>query len=284
MKLVYCIFTVIAAAALLALTNSAEGQPAAGSGTSAPAESYSEAVVAKPIAPIVNAFNFSHWKLTLPVTTDHTFDGDPLEISARQLNEGYSNQYFSRTHDGHLMFWAPVTGVQTDNTDYPRCELREMLEPGDPRKNWMAKGSHILTARCKVLQVPSSLKVVIGQIHSESGKKKPLVKLQFFKGRIEALVKSSPTKGQDIKLTWPDIKLNSSIDYQIHVQDEILSVTVNGVTQTQNIKDNDADWMKQTFYFKAGVYPQDNEGDGSEGGRVSFSKLTVDHQFTGTRN
>ena len=54
-------------------------------------------------------------------------------------------------------------------------------------------------------------------------------------------------------------------------------ITVNGVTQTQNVLENDNDWADQTFYFKAGVYPQDNGGDETEGARVTFSELKVSH-------
>lgn len=231
--------------------------------------------------PKSDRFDFSHWKLTLPVDQANTYDGHPVEISTTKLAAGYRDPYFGADSKGDLVFWCPVIGAATEGTDYARSELREMQEPGNPRKNWMAKGSHVLTARCRILQVPSNPKVVIGQIHSASGKKKPLIKLQFFKGRIEALVKSSPTKGKDIKLTWPDIGLNSDVDYEIKVQDEILSVTVNGITQAENIKDNDSQWMKQTFYFKAGMYPQDNKGNETEGGRISFSKLKVSHQHIG---
>lgn len=41
--------------------------------------------------------------------------------------------------------------------------------------------------------------------------------------------------------------------------------------------ENDTGWAGQTFYFKAGVFPQDNEGDETEGARVSFSALSVSH-------
>ncbi len=177
-----------------------------------------------------------------------------------------------------LNFWCPVNGATTEGTEFPRSELREMLHAADPSVNWTAQGTHILDARCKVLEVPSNPKVVIGQIHSYSGKAKPLVKLQYYKGRVEALVKVSPAAGEDRKLTFPDVPANSDIAYQIKVEDGVLSITVNGVTQSENIVANDAEWATQTFYFKAGVYPQDNEGPESEGARVVFSLLNVSHR------
>ena len=58
------------------------------------------------------------------------------------------------------------------------------------------RGTHVLDARCRVIEVPSGQKVVIGQIHGYSGKASPLIKLQFFKGRVEALVKDKADEGQ----------------------------------------------------------------------------------------
>lgn len=221
--------------------------------------------------------DLTHWKLTLPVDAAGTYGGHAAEVSAERLTAGFQNSHFQYDQDGALVFWCPVCGATTEDTEFPRSELREMLRPNDPSVNWNAKGTHILTARCRVVEVPSNPKVIIGQIHGYSGKARPLIKLQYFKGRIEALVKSSPSKGKDIKLVWPDVRLNTEVTYRIALQNEILSLTVNGVTQTQDIANNDPEWMKQTFYFKAGIYPQDNEGPPSEGGRVVFSELKVRH-------
>ena len=67
-------------------------------------------------------------------------------------------------------------------TEFARSELRELIDPADDNVCWAAPGTHILDARCRVSEVPSSQKVVIGQIHGYSGKANPLIKLQFFKG------------------------------------------------------------------------------------------------------
>ena len=63
----------------------------------------------------------------------------------------------------------------------------------------------------------------------------------------------------------------------IKLQDGLLSVTVNGGTQTVNVFEKDSDWARQTLYFKLGAYTQDNEGPASEGARVSFSRFKVIH-------
>lgn len=171
--------------------------------------------------------DLSHWKLTLPVGAAGTVDGKATEVLPAELTRGYrSSEFFHVEGDGSLVFWCPVNGAKTEGTEFPRTELREMLDPKLPQVNWSPAGSHVLSARCQVREAPSSQKVIIGQIHSYSGKAQPLIKLQFYKGRIEALVKISPNQGRDRKLVFPDVGLNANIDYQI--REGMLDVTVNG--------------------------------------------------------
>lgn len=222
--------------------------------------------------------DLSHWKLTLPVRASENEGGNPLEIVPSKLIAGYTHaDYFRFDPDGTMVFWCPVSGATTENTDYARTELREMLDPADDNVCWPAPGTHVLNARCRVSEVPSSQKVIIGQIHGYSGKANPLIKLQFFKGRIEALVKEKARKGKDLKLTFNDVGLDKEFDYEIRLQDGLLRVSVNGASQMVNVFEKDPEWASQSLYFKAGAYVQDNEGRASEGARVSFSKLTVSH-------
>lgn len=128
-----------------------------------------------------------------------------------------------------------------------------------------------------MLQVPSYSKVVIGQIHGYSGEARPLVKLQHFKGRIEALVKLSPHGGRDRKLTFRDVQPESAFDWVIELSRGVLSITVGDQTQSENMLKHDKAWSHETFYFKVGAYVQDNEGGETEGGRVAFSRVQVEH-------
>ncbi|MCO8121271.1 polysaccharide lyase family 7 protein [Stieleria sp. TO1_6] len=221
--------------------------------------------------------DLSHWKLTLPVDADNTYGGHAKEIESKQLVAGFKDSHFYTDSSGAIVFWCPVNGSRTDNTKFARCELREMLEPGNPARNWGMPGTHVMEARCRLIDIPSEPKVVIGQIHSYTGQSKPLVKLQYYKGRIEALVKLSPDKGDDKKLTFAEAELNRDVTWSITLAGGVLSVDVNGMTQTENMVHHDDSWANETFYFKAGVYPQDNKGDSSEGARVSFSSLRVSH-------
>jgi hypothetical protein len=216
-------------------------------------------------------FNLSCWKLTLP-------DAGATEVSAPQLAAGYTNAAFFYTGaDGAMVFWCPVTGGVTSGSSYPRSELRELLVSTNDNVNWTTRGTHTLEAQCRVLQVPSSKKVVIGQIHAFGGNAQPLVKLQYDNGMVEALVKISPYGETDTDYPFLPMALNTLISYRLQVTNGLLTITVNNSNRTVNLLQNHPAWANQSFYFKAGSYCQDNLGLSPEGARVSFYQLTVTH-------
>lgn len=216
-------------------------------------------------------FNLSRWKLTLPTA------GAP-EISAAQLGAGYSNSnYFYTGPDGAMVFWCPVTGGTTSGSSYPRSELRELLVSTNDNVNWSALGTHTLDAQCRILQVPSTKKVIFGQIHAFGEEANPLVKLQYDDGIVEALVKLSPSSGTDAEHPFMPVALNSPITYRLQLENGLLTMTVNGSNRTVNVVQTDPAWAAQGLYFKAGSYCQDNLGTAAEGARVSYYQLQVTH-------
>lgn len=226
-------------------------------------------------------FNLTNWYLGLPVDSTNGTAGDSASISAAQLTGGYSNAlYFYTGPDGAMTFWSPVTGATTEGSTYPRSELREQITPGNNNINWRGYGTHILNAICKVTQVPSTSKVIIGQIHTKTGDARPLVKLQYSSGTIEALVKhyaSDSMPNTDNKLIFQNVGLNNPIAYTIRNENGLVTVTVNGLTKSTNTFLTDSSWAAQEYYFKAGSYCQDNVGDTNEGARVAFYSLSRSH-------
>jgi hypothetical protein len=218
-------------------------------------------------------FDLSHWYLTLP-------DANASTISPVLLSAGFTNDHFETSSDGAMLFWCPVTGGTTSGSDFPRCELRELLDPADNRTNWSGYGRHVLNAQCKVVKVPSSKRVVIGQIHSFLGDAPPLVKLSYNNGLVDALVRLDVTSLSDVRFPLAVVGLSNVINYQITLRDGILSIGVNGSSLTTNVFQADPAWQKQTFYFKAGNYCQDNSGATNEGAMVSFYSLSVQHSAT----
>ncbi len=235
-----------------------------------PMEFFRTVVPLDPSLPPGGNFDLSHWKLTLP-------DATSSEISAAQLVGGFTNSSFYTGPDGAMVFWCPVTGGTTPGSEFPRTELREMLDPDNEAVNWTGYGTHILKGQCKVTQIPSSKRTFIGQIHSFSGGSVPLLKLRFDKGTVEALVKEFVSSTNDTEFTFGRVGLSNLISFQVTLKDGLLSMTVNGTNQSVNVFQTDPAWTNQTFYFKAGNYCQDNSGPADEGAVVSFSQLTVEH-------
>jgi hypothetical protein len=138
-----------------------------------------------------------------------------------------------------------------------------------------------LSATLVVNQVPSSGKIVIGQIHAKDSSK-PLVKLEYqFKddgdtGNIVAKVRMRPDDDEGRVVTVATgVKLSQSFSYRLHLdRTGDLGITAAGRSWYTTISST---WRVKPLYFKAGVYVQDNSGYTSEGGKVTFSKLDIDH-------
>lgn len=218
--------------------------------------------------------DLSTWNLSIPV-------GSPAKtIDTPVLAKGYKDQYF-HADSGTLFFWAPVTGTTTKSAKYPRSELRETNADGSLR-NWKyTAADNYLRASITVNKVPSTGKIVIGQIHQYDSND-PLIKLEYqYKtssktGNIVAKLRSSPSQDDPTVIQiGTGVKLNTKFEYTIHL-DKNGNLTVNAANYQWSTKLNSA-WKTKNLYFKAGVYVQDNTGYATEGGQVIFDKLAISH-------
>ncbi|WP_252270845.1 polysaccharide lyase family 7 protein [Pseudomonas subflava] len=215
-------------------------------------------------------YDLSHWKLTLP-------DDDASEVDNAKLRDGYASRYFHLADNGAMVFVAPSGAGSTKNSDYPRSELRELLDPTDDNRNWSGSGFHQLSASARVLRAPSTQKIIVGQIHGFDAR--PLIKLQWQKGKLRALIKRHP-KGpnEDISHVFATPVDNDLFSYVIELRDGVLAVEVNGERITHDVYAEDPAWRDVTFYFKAGAYVQDDDEDGDDDlGEVQFTQLNVRH-------
>lgn len=221
-----------------------------------------------PSLPPGGNFDLSHWYLGLP-------DTGSTSIQPSQLTAGYTSPYFYTGTDGSMVFWAPVNGGTTEGSTYPRSELRELISGVDNSTgiNWNAFGTHTLTAQCRVTQVPSAGKVIIGQIHGGST---PLCKIYYSNGTIYTRCHTQPTGGSENQYEFGASALNTPINYELEVIDGVLRMTINGTTHTFDFVTG-SNWGTASFYFKAGSYCQDNIGQSDEGSRVAFYALSVNH-------
>ncbi|MEQ7919684.1 polysaccharide lyase family 7 protein [Xanthomonas sp. WHRI 1810A] len=217
------------------------------------------------------------WNLSIPVGSP------PATVETRQLVKGYSGKYF-KSDSSSIIFWSPVTGTKTENAIYPRSELRETWTNGDLHNWFYRDADNYLNAKLQVNQVPSSGKIVIGQIHAYESTQ-PLLKVEYqFKdatdtGNIVAKVRMHPDDKTSRVITIAEgVQLNETFNYIIRLSPGgMLNVTAHDQNWHQRIS---AQWSDKPLYFKAGVYTQDHTGYTSEGGKATFFNLDIDHNKT----
>jgi hypothetical protein len=214
------------------------------------------------------------WNLSIPVGVPAT------TIETRVLVGGYQDHYF-QSKNGAIFFWAPVNGTTTETAKYPRSELRETYPDGSLRNWTYPSADHYLRAALNVTQMPSTGKLVIGQIHAYKSSM-PLLKLEYqykassASGNIVAKVRLTPEAPIQIVTLASGIALNQRFTYVLHLTSKgTLAINLNGIKWSTKV---DSAWASKLLYFKAGVYPQDNSGYETEAGAAHFDKLSIEHR------
>ncbi|WP_158617456.1 polysaccharide lyase family 7 protein [Legionella sp. km772] len=248
-------------------------------------------------------FNLDGWNLTMPLPLGNSSDAlmikQPVLSGVASANSGYTQApYFSTdSTTGAMKFFAPLNGATTDNSDYPRTELSEIL-------NWKIANfaSNEMISSVRVNKIPPSKKIIIGQIHHKAvidayGKSvsaKPLLKItydlnkldpnkQTCNGCVYIQIRTIPGSETFLKRVTlaKNIPLNQTFIYDVVLlKDGTLSVKVNNTSTLAKINtstNNKLGWGMQDLYFKAGVYLLDNGTSSSDGGGVSMDSLQVSH-------
>jgi len=244
-----------------------------------------------------------HWKVTLPTGTP-----DPIEVEVPELlsfneNPDIKNNMYIDDIDGGLVFFA-TPGVNTRNTSYARCELREQLEPGNDNVNWTFAEGGVMEGVLKVEDISKNKKgkydkVVVMQIHGRLSnedrakiKKKdndapPILKVSWYDGNIRLISKvlRKGKSGSDIlyKESWMDAEPYvfpakvgfDKFSLKIIAEKNKLSVILNDkYTKVYDSKDIKK-WGVFENYFKAGNYLAFNNPNGYA--KVKFYDLNVKH-------
>jgi Alginate lyase len=210
------------------------------------------------------------WKLTLPTVNEK---GNAAIVDPAQP----SPPYLTTDPAGALVFWAPVNGATTKNSDHARTEL-------DSLTNFTAgSGRHSLTGTATVSQVPTAAKdVIIAQIHgADDISSVPFVMLHWDDGQLKVVVKTvqKGDDGQDYPLV-SGIPLGAKFDFGIVDNgDGTLSFTAKyGDESPQANGPLPPAFAGETVRFQAGAYQQSiSSGTAApdDGARVTFSALTV---------
>ena len=211
------------------------------------------------------------WKLTLPTANDK---GDAASVDPAQVTP----PFLTTDPAGALVFWAPVQGATTKNSDHARTELNRLT-------NFTAGSArHELKASLAVNQVPTQTPdVIIAQIHgADDISSIPFVMLHWRDGELRVVVKQERTgsAAKDYPLT-SDVRLGARFDIGIVDNgDGTMTFTagVDGDTP-QATAPIPAAFRGATVRFQAGAYQQaDSAGTTAapdDGARVTFSSLTA---------
>ncbi|TCS35875.1 polysaccharide lyase family 7 protein [Reinekea marinisedimentorum] len=248
----------------------------------------------------ISDFDWDGWKVTLPVNGDTYYDDGNTDSAAEILpmdeesgeqcsedvfNEDLENDYFWSDSEG-LHFKVPMNlDGKTPNTSYIRSELRELYDwspcETSSEANWAYGGDHTLEATLRMDDYnEDTTKVVIGQIHGHDisyatiklhweGDDKP----------IRVIYNETPEESSSESVYLGYVDASDFFSYTIKMTDEGIELTAGGVTETIKFGEElDDAWTDETFYFKAGLYPQEEpDEDSSDVYEATFSSVTVTH-------
>ncbi len=204
-----------------------------------------------------------NWYLTLPTGADHK----PDTVLQPALST-YSSPFFQLDAAGDgVVLTSDAGGVTTENSTYPRSELREMN--GDKRARWSNRnGVHTLEVRQSVTTLPPvKPEVVTAQIHDA---KDDVIEVRVEGNRLLA----SYDDGKGEFVIDPDYVLGTPYDLAIVAAAARIEVFYNGADAGGAALTGD-DW-----YFKTGSYLQSNvsRGDAADAvGQVVLYALSVTH-------
>jgi len=216
-----------------------------------------------PVRP-AQVLDLRSWKLTLPAGQE----GRPLEIRQPRLGIAGNGSYFRLRSDRGVMFRAPVGGVTTENSKYPRAELREMSANGRREAGWTnATGRHVMTISQAITATPRAKPhVVAGQIHDGED--------DVIMIRLEGRRLFVESDGDDVGLLDPHYRVGTRFTVSIVATRTGIRVVYDN-SRSVHVRKVGRGW-----YFKAGCYPQSNPDRGdrpSTYGEVVIYALTVRH-------
>ncbi len=260
-----------------ALGAKTSNSPKDSEGTRQPTPKPSSGPTTKPLSPTTplvtpastpaSVLNLALWKITLPTDTVSTGKAD--EVLQPQLTSFSQEPYFFvAANKAGVAFRAPVGGVTTSGSNYPRSELREMAGTGRQNASWSStSGVHKMTIRQAITHLPAvKADVVAGQIHDSN---EDIIEIRLKKSTLYV-----DRGGDDIGILDANYQLGAFFTVEISVSDGVISVSYNGSPKVSKAMSGSG------WYFKAGCYTQSNptKGDAaSDYGEVIISSLSVSH-------
>ncbi|MEU3731547.1 chondroitinase-B domain-containing protein [Streptomyces sp. NPDC033538] len=219
-----------------------------------------------------DVLDLTNWYVGLPVGEEES----PTNVYQPELATYSDDPWFTTADDcAAVRFRAPVDGVTTSGSKYPRSELREMTDTGESKASWSStSGTHTMVIDQAITDLPEETpNVVAGQIHDASDD------VSVF--RLEGS-KLYITDGDEEhhKLVVDDYVLGTRFQAKFVIGDGEVKAYYNGELQTTLSKEFSG------AYFKAGAYTQancDNSDPCSDDnyGQVKIYGLNVTHSDDG---
>ncbi len=223
-----------------------------------------------------SVLNLTNWKITLPLAAGNN-KTSPMEIKQPDLATYRIYPLFGVSSDGKgVVFHAPVTGVTTSGSKYPRSELREMTNNGRALASWSSStGKHTMFIDEAITAIPKVKKqIVAGQIHDATSY------VIFIRLNYPVLFVS--VDGKNVHTLDDHYTLGKRFTVQFVVHNNSTDIYYNNSA-------NPVYSLKKKFnnsYFKAGAYTQSNcstEKNPSlcnvnDFGEVVIYRLEVTHQ------
>lgn len=195
--------------------------------------------------------NLKIWKLTTPLDDDG--DGKADEVKMPLLRYFEDPDFFHLSEEGEsVIFRAKCGGATTENSDYPRSELRELQKDGKTKAAWSTtSGSHNLTIEFAFNKLPKKKShAVAAQIHDGDN--------DLLMVRLEGRKLFLERRGAEDFVLFDDYKLGTFVKLMILVDQGRVRAFVDGDLQMQ--------WEVEAegLYFKIGCYTQSNPEKGDK--------------------
>ncbi len=213
--------------------------------------------------------DLTDWKLNLPIAGSN---GWSKEIKQPELATFIDKDYFFVNKKGDaVVFRAPVEGITTSGSKYPRSELREMINGGKDKADWniaAGNGTHIMEITQAVTHLPDyKPHVVVGQIHDADD--------DVIVFRLEGKKLWVDHDGSKDALLTDQYELGTKFTVKFVAGNGKVDSYYNG-RFAESYATN-----AEHCYFKAGMYTQSNLTKGDKAGaygEVEIYTVTIRHE------
>jgi hypothetical protein len=207
------------------------------------------------------------WMLTLPIGKIE----NPRDVMYPEILSYTDSKYF-KVVNGSIALTTPVNGVSTENSKYPRTELREMAD-FKTRAFWnTSNGRHVMHFGGSVTILPTSVpRVSIAQVYCENDDVVQ-IRSQIKNKTTTIYVTNNGTLSNVLDNNY---RLTRKFNISIFIENNVISVLYNNKTSAVvKLKKS-----LQQCYFKVGTYPQYFNISSNEKAEVTLSNCNVTHIY-----